>query len=69
MPTGNNNDSPSYQTKLKYEPPFDEWLYSTCRAVMDSKYYEYIINEDIGFPNISRLTEFVYSWLGKFCVD
>ena len=27
------------------------------------------MNEDIGFPNVSRMTEFVYSWLGKFCVD
>lgn len=36
---------------------------------MDAKYYEYILHEDMGFPNVSRMTEFVYSWLGKFCVD
>ena len=71
MPTNkSSNYSPTiYQAKLRYEPPFDEWLFSTCRAIMDSKYNEYILYEDMGFSNVSRLTEFAYSWLGKFCVD
>jgi hypothetical protein len=55
--------------KLKFDPPFPEWLYSTCRAILDSKYYEYVMFEDMGFANVTRLTDFVYSWLGKFCVD
>jgi len=54
---------------LKYSPPFSEWLFSTCRAILDSKYYEYVLFEDIGYSNISRLTDFVYSWLGKYCID
>lgn len=37
-----NQNSESIHS-LKFEPPFEEWLYSTCRAILDSKYFEYII--------------------------
>lgn len=55
--------------KFKFNPPFTTWLFSTCRAILDSKYYEYVLYEDIGFANVSRLADFTYSWLGQFCVD
>eukprot|EP00347_Sterkiella_histriomuscorum_P015954 403355053 len=60
------NDPPK---KFKFNPPFSTWLFSTCRAILDSKYYEYVLYEDIGFTNVSRLADFVYSWLGNFRVD
>ena len=63
-----NYDDPS-QRKLKFDPPYAEWLYSTCRGIMDSKYNEYLLYEDFNFTNISRLTDFTYSWIGRFCVD
>lgn len=25
--------------------------------------------EDIGFTGVTRLSDFTYSWLGRFCVD
>ncbi|CDW86284.1 UNKNOWN [Stylonychia lemnae] len=60
------NDPPK---KLKFDPPFTQWLFATCRAILDSKYFEYVLYEDIGFANVSRLADFAYSWLGQFRVD
>jgi len=55
--------------KVKFEPPFPEWLFSTIRGILDSKYYEYVMYEDMGFANVTRLADFVYAWLGRFTVD
>jgi len=55
--------------KVKFEPPFPEWLFSTCRAILDSKYTDFVFTEDMGFASSSRLTDFIYSWLGRFTVD
>ncbi len=54
---------------LKYDPPFPQWLFATVRGILDSKYHEFVLYEDMGFSNISRMAEFSYSWLGKFCID
>ena len=50
--------------KFKFDPPFSQWLFATCRGIMDSKYFEYVLYEDVGFANVSRLADFTYSWLG-----
>lgn len=57
------------QRKFKFQPPFPQWLFATCRAILDSKYFEYVLYEDVGFSNVSRLADFCYSWLGQFRVD
>lgn len=69
LPNNYHTSDDPQSKKLKYDPPFPEWLYSTCRGILDSKYNEYLLYEDFNFPNVSRLTEFVYSWLGRFCLD
>ena len=56
--------TPSTPKKFVFSPPFPEWLYSTCRAILDSKYFEYVLYDDVGFANVTRLTDFTYSWLG-----
>lgn len=62
-------DPHSEQKKFKFQPPFPQWLFATCRAILDSKYFEYVLYEDLGFSNVSRLADFCYSWLGQFRVD
>ena len=62
--SGEGDVSTDNNKKIKFNPPFPEWLFSTCRAILDSKYFEYILYEDLGFANVSRLNDFVYSWLG-----
>ena len=68
-PHHNKNSVSGSGGKLKFDPPHESWLYTTCRAILDSKHYEYLLFEDVGFCNVTRLTDFSYSWLGKFCVD
>lgn len=53
---------------VMYSPPFPNWLFLTMRGILDSKYRELILMEDHG-SHISRMPEFVFSWLGKFKVD
>ncbi|CAI2362640.1 unnamed protein product [Moneuplotes crassus] len=54
--------------ELTYNPPFVQWLFVTIRALFDSKMYEHFMK--IGDPQIiTPFPEFVYSWLGTFCVD
>ena len=54
---------------ISYNPPFPEWLFSTLRGILDSKYFEYQYYQEQGFANVSRLADFAYSWMGKFCID
>lgn len=63
-----------------FDPPYEEWLYLTIRGIFDSKYFEMILNEDsLMYTKATRFVgkhlkdfyflDFVYSWLGNFCVD
>ncbi|CAI2366392.1 unnamed protein product [Moneuplotes crassus] len=54
--------------ELPYNPPFDQWLFVTIRAIFDSKMYEHCMKSHDP-TNITSFPEFVYSWLGTFCVD
>lgn len=49
-------------TEFKISPMF----LSTMRAILDSKYNEFMLNED--YKQISKFPEFVYSWLSKYCI-
>lgn len=40
----------------------------TIRAIFDSKYNEFLLYGD-DFHKITRFPDFVFGWLGKFCVD
>ena len=53
---------------VEYSPPFPMWLQVTIRAIFDAKYNEYLLSFNKG-KKLSRFPEFVYSWLGMFCID
>ena len=54
--------------KLKFNPPYSDWLHCTLRAILDCKWYDSVYNEKNGHEPTS-FPEFVYSWMGNFCVD
>jgi len=54
--------------KIIYSPPFPIWLHVTVRALFDSKATEIFFAINKG-KTITRFPEFVFSWLGIFCVD
>ena len=48
--------------------PFTKPIFlGTIRAIFDSKFNEFITEND--YKNYSRFPEFVFSWLGKFTVN
>ena len=52
-----------------YIPPFENWVFCTVRGILDSKYYEHCLCKGLPLARPSKLTEFVFGWLGEFCVD
>lgn len=54
--------------KVNYAPPFPVWLHVTIRAIFDSKFNEILLSYNKG-KRISRFPDFVFSWLGNFCID
>ncbi len=54
--------------KVSYTPAFPVWLQITIRAIFDAKLNELLFVYNKG-KQLSRFPEFVYSWLGTFCVD
>jgi hypothetical protein len=54
--------------KIPYDPPFPIWLHVTVRALFDSKTSEIFLAINKG-KTIARFPDFVFSWLGTFCVD
>ncbi|CDW79953.1 UNKNOWN [Stylonychia lemnae] len=70
----------SQKLQLIFEPPYEQWLFMTIRGILDSKYFEMVLNEDsYSFYKSSKFVgkilhlkfnlDFIYSWLGNFCVD
>lgn len=55
--------------KREAKPPsFDMHFVATVRAILDSKYNEFICYGD-DYHNCSRFSDFVFAWLGKFTLD
>mgnify|MGYP003877177565 CR=1 FL=1 len=54
--------------KENKDPVFDLDFVVTIRAILDSKYNEFICYGD-DYHDCSRFSEFVFSWLGKFIFD
>lgn len=53
---------------IQYLPPHKDWLFVTTRAILDSKFHEHLLfTQDNLLP--CNFPEFVYDWLGTFCVD
>lgn len=57
---------PSHQ--VLYSPPSADWLFTTVRGILDSKYYEHTLCMQ-GNSLPGSFPEFVYDWLGSFYVD
>ncbi len=53
---------------VTYAPSFPVWLQVTIRAIFDAKYNECLLSYNKG-KAISRFPEFVFAWLGTFCID
>ncbi len=53
---------------VTYSPPFPVWLHVTIRAIFDAKLNELLLSYNKG-KIISRFPDFVYGWLGMFCID
>ncbi|OMJ95518.1 hypothetical protein SteCoe_1117 [Stentor coeruleus] len=53
---------------IQYLPPHKDWLFITIRAILDSKFHEHLLYTQDNFLPCS-FPEFVYDWLGTFCVD
>ena len=49
------------------EPELTVEFIGTIRAIMDSKFNEFMLASD--YRNLSRFPDFVYSWLGTFCLS
>jgi hypothetical protein len=50
----------SNKTNLIFEPPYEDWLFLTIRGILDSKYFEMLLNEDsLSYYKSSR-------FVGKF---
>lgn len=56
------------QLELEYNPSFEEWMFVTIRGIFDSKMYEHFHKQN-DVSSITHFSEFVYSWLGSFCID
>ena len=54
--------------KVAYNPPSPDWLFTTLRAILDSKYYEHVLCTQGNYLPCT-FPEFVYDWLGMFYVD
>ena len=54
--------------EIAYDPPYNEWLFVTIRAIYDWKFNEHFLKQD-NVVGISSLADFTYSWLGNFWVD
>lgn len=60
---------PDATTQAQYEPPFGNWLETTIRGILDSKWYEHLgCMEEMG-RKPSRMADFVYGWTGHFMID
>jgi len=59
---------PQDTTKIAYSPAFPVWLQVVIRAIFDAKYNEMLLSYNKG-KQLTRFPEFVYSWLGTFCID
>lgn len=56
------------QENFIWEAEFPNWLELTIRGIYDSKYYEHLSYTSSN-KTPSRFPEFVYSWIGKFCIS
>ena len=53
---------------VSYSPSFPVWLQVNIRAIFDAKFNEYLLSYGKG-RRMSRFPDFVYGWLGTFCID
>ena len=51
------------------DPQFSNWLEVHIRGIYDSKYIEHLLSTPASGRVPTRFPDFVYTWLGKFCVD
>ena len=57
------------EEKFVMEPLYPNWLEVHIRGIYDSKYTEHLLcSFESGRPP-SRFPDFVFTWLGKFCID
>ncbi len=42
-------------------------FFITMRAILDSKYYEYVLEDN--YRNTSSMSDFTYSWLGTYVIE
>eukprot|EP01022_Parablepharisma_sp_SALTPOND_P019945 TRINITY_DN3506_c0_g1_i1.p2 TRINITY_DN3506_c0_g1~~TRINITY_DN3506_c0_g1_i1.p2 ORF type:complete len:668 (+),score=102.56 TRINITY_DN3506_c0_g1_i1:5933-7936(+) len=54
--------------KVTYSPAFPVWLQVVVRAIFDAKFNEMLVAYNKG-KGLSKFPEFVYAWLGTFCID
>lgn len=52
-----------------FEQQFPNWLEVNIRGIYDSKYYEHLSCSMETGKTPSRFPDFVYTWIGKFCID
>lgn len=60
---------PDTAGQAQYEPPFGNWLETTIRGILDSKYYEHLMCSEESGRKPSRMADFVYGWTGHFMID
>lgn len=60
---------PDSTVQAQYEPPFGNWLETTIRGILDSKWYEHLECMEEAGRKPSRMADFVYGWTGHFMID
>ena len=56
-------------SNFSLDPQFSNWLEVHIRGIYDSKYIEHLLSTPASGRAPSRFPDFVYTWLGKFCID
>lgn len=57
------------EEKFIMEPLYPNWLEVHIRGIYDSKYTEHLLCSFESGRSPSRFPDFVFTWLGKFCID
>lgn len=55
--------------RFAIEPQFPNWLEVNIRGIYDSKYYEHLCCSIETGKTPARFSDFVYTWIGKYCID